>query len=242
MHDKNAYAKIFFGKKITTKRPKIAFRVKKMKQTTENIFNELLQRYPALADASKDINAAFVLLYECIERGNKILICGNGGSASDSEHIVGELMKSFKKKRAIKQDVKSRLEKNGARANMLANVLEGAIPAIALTSHPSLTTAFSNDNNPVAVYAQQLYGLGNNGDVLICLSTSGNSENCVLAAEVAKASDIKIVSLTGQKQSALSEISDVCIRVPETQTYKVQELHLPVYHCLCAMLEEEYFD
>ena len=169
------------------------------------------------------------------------MVCGNGGSAADCEHIVGELMKKFKKPRAIKKDVYGKLKQYGKEGELLCETLEGDLRAISLTSHISLSTAFSNDKNPSVTYAQQLYGLADSGDVLLAISTSGNFENCVLAAITGKCMGVKVVSLTGEKDSRLGEISNVTIKVPETETYRVQELHLPVYHCLCAMLEEELF-
>ena len=168
-------------------------------------------------------------------------MCGNGGSAADSEHIVGELMKKFKKPREIESVIAKKLATFGTEGEKLAGVLEGALPAISLTSHIALSTAFANDKEPTAAFAQQVYGLGVCGDVLICISTSGNSENCYLAAITAKAKWIKVISLTGKTEGKLSSVSDVTVFAPETETYKVQEFHLPIYHALCAMLEEEFF-
>lgn len=212
-----------------------------MKTTTCEIVNELVDRYPVLAETRQDVEQAFDTLQKAVADGKKILVCGNGGSASDSEHIVGELMKCFKKARPIDTMVAQNLQSYGEEGQLLQNVLEGTVRAIALTSHSALSTAFSNDKCPDAVFAQQLYGLGDSGDVLICLSTSGNSKNCVLASVVAKAKGMSVVAFTGHKESKLSALADVAIRVGETETFKVQELHLPVYHCLCAMLEEENF-
>ena len=212
-----------------------------MKDTTAKILEELTERYPRLAVCKKDVEKAFELLCETYRKGKKLLVCGNGGSAADSEHIVGELMKSFKKKRPIPESEKALLSETEEDAKLCA-ALEGGLPAISLTSHLSLSTAFANDNEPSAVFAQQLYVLGEKGDCFLAISTSGNSKNCAYAARVAKLKGIPMVAMTGEKASVLSERSDVCIRVPETETYKVQELHLPVYHCLCAMLEEEFFD
>ncbi len=211
-----------------------------MKETTKKILEDLLEKYPALSACEKDIAATFTLLADTYRGGNKLLLCGNGGSAADCEHIVGELMKSFKKKRPIPAEEKSVLCRT-AEGEALAETLEGGLKAISLTSHLALSTAFANDKQPLAVFAQQLYVLGDRGDALICISTSGNSKNCVYAATVARLKGISVISLTGEKESALSECSDICVRVPETETYKIQELHLPVYHALCAMLEEELF-
>lgn len=212
-----------------------------MKTETKNILEELVKRYPALNGVKEEIGKAFLLLNEAVRSGHKILICGNGGSAADSEHIVGELLKSFKKKRPISSDVYAKLAEFGEEGKKLQTVLEGSIRAISLTSHLALSTAFANDKEPSAVFAQQLFGLADAGDVLIAISTSGNSENCVLAATLAKTMGVSVVSMTGKKESRLFALGDVTIRVPETETYRIQELHLPVYHALCAMLEEENF-
>lgn len=212
-----------------------------MKQSTVKILDELCARYFALLPLRENIENAFNLMFNAAKSEKKILVCGNGGSAADSEHIVGELMKSFKKPRKIDGDVYEKLNAYGDEGKRLQSVLEGAIGAVSLTSHISLTTAFANDKEPTAAFAQQLYGLGKKGDCLVCISTSGNSENCVLAAIVAKTKGISVVSLTGERESKLSALSDVTLRVPETETFKVQELQLPIYHCLCAMLEEETF-
>ncbi len=212
-----------------------------MQKQTQEILNELCARYPSLVNMREKINAAYETLFSAAQKGGKIFVCGNGGSAADSEHIVGELMKSFKKRRKIKDDVYSALGAYGENGQELRDVLEGTIPSISLTSHLSLSTAFSNDKEPTAAFAQQLYGLADKNDALICISTSGNSKNCVLAATVAKAMGLNVICMTGERESELSKISDVALRVPETETFKVQELHLPVYHCLCAMLEEQIF-
>lgn len=212
-----------------------------MKQTTQIIFDELFTRYPALNVCKSDVLKCFELMQETYLNGGKVLVCGNGGSAADSEHIVGELMKNFKKCRKPDEDVINRLE-DCEESQKLKKVLEGNLPAIALTSHLSLTTAYSNDKEPSAVFAQQLLGLGENGDTFIAISTSGNSLNCVYACLVAKAKGLKTVALTGKKESRLSALSDVAVKVPEIETFKIQEYHLPVYHTLCAMLEEENFD
>lgn len=212
-----------------------------MKETTLNLLKDLLLRYPVLEGEKDDIIKLFNIINECYDKGKKLLICGNGGSAADSEHIVGELMKSFNKPRRIRKEISEKLKKYGEEGEMLSETLEGSLRAISLTSHLSLSTAFSNDKEPKAAFAQQLYGLADEGDVLLLLSTSGNSENCVLAAITAKAMGLKVISLTGEKKSRLSDISDITVRVPEIETHKIQELHLPVYHTICAMLEEERF-
>ena len=212
-----------------------------MKESTKNILTELVARYPALSVAEADIEAAFCTLKTCYENGGRVYLCGNGGSTSDCEHIVGELMKCFKKKRPVCADFAAALKEQGALGEELANYLEGGLPAISLCGHSPLTFAYLNDTNPMLTFAQQLSVMGQRGDVLIALSTSGNSKNCVYAAIVAKAKGLKTVFLGGGNGGKLKDMADVSIIVPEKETYKVQELHLPVYHCLCAMLEEEFF-
>ena len=213
-----------------------------MKRSTLAILDELETRYPTLSRLRESILNAYSIIEETYKRGGKLLLCGNGGSAADSEHVVGELLKSFKKCRKIDEDVYEALDNFGENGVLLKNTLEGSLRAISLTSHLSLTTAFANDKEPSVVFAQQLYGLADKGDVLVAFSTSGNSKNCVLAATLAKVMGVKVISFTGEKISKLSALSDVNINVPETETYKIQELHLPIYHALCAMLEEEFFN
>jgi len=174
--------------------------------------------------------------------GRKLLVSGNGGSASDSEHIVGELMKEFKLKRRVFSDQAAALKEiDPELGQTLAEGLQGALPAISLTGHSSLITAFMNDAMPELVFAQQVNGYGKAGDVYLGISTSGNSKNVLYAAVNAKAKGLKVIGLTGSMENKLMKFADVCIRVPETETYKIQELHLPVYHCLCMMLEERFF-
>lgn len=200
------------------------------------ILTELLQRYPVLEICKDDIYNAYDLFVNCYDNGGKILCCGNGGSAADCDHFVGELMKGFLKSRPLSDEEKNRFDDR-----FIADNLQKGLPAISLCAHSALMTAFSNDAVPSLIFAQQVYAYAEKRDVLLCFSTSGNSENIVFAAKAAKAADIKIVSVTGEKESALSGISDVCIRLPETETFKIQELTLPVYHCLAAMIEDKYF-
>ena len=206
------------------------------------ILNDLVSRYPQLEVCKKDVAKAFAVLSESYHNHGKLLICGNGGSAADAEHIVGELMKGFKSPRHLDEVSQSRLKNvDSGLGDLLAKSLQGALPAIALDGHPALSTAYMNDCDPLMCFAQQVNGYGREGDVLLGISTSGNSKNVIYAAITAKARGLKVIGLTGAKESRLSELADVCIHVPETETYKVQELHLPVYHCLCLMLEEEFF-
>lgn len=199
------------------------------------IIDELYFRYPELKPCEAAITGAFDILLECFRHGGKVLVCGNGGSASDSEHIVGELLKKFKKHRDIDGVVAAKLPPG------LACKLEGSLPAISLVSMSGIITAFANDVAWETAFAQQVYGLGKAGDVLIALSTSGNSANCVNAALVAKAKGMKVISMTGEGGGRLGIEADAAIAVPERETYKIQELHLPVYHALCAAIEEELF-
>lgn len=202
----------------------------------------LKARYPQLEQCMDDIQKTFDVLHECYAKGRKLLVCGNGGSAADSEHIVGELMKEFRLKRKVFASQAEAMKAiHPEMGQYLAENLQGALPAIALTGHSALSTAFMNDAESVLVFAQQVNGYGKPGDVFMGISTSGNSANVVYAAITAKARGLKVIGLTGEKESKLSALADVCIRVPETETYRIQELHLPVYHCLCLMLEECFF-
>ena len=206
-----------------------------MKDSTKQIFDELYDRYPALTVCRDEIAKAFDALYATVESKGCVFTCGNGGSASDSEHIVGELLKKFKKHRDIEGTIAAKLPPG------LASKLEGSVAAVSLVSMTGIITAFANDVAWETAFAQQLYGLGKPGDTLIALSTSGNSANCVNAALVAKAKGIKVVAMTGAGGGRLAGVADATIAVPEKETYKIQEYHLPVYHALCAALEEEAF-
>lgn len=204
--------------------------------------DELAKRYTVLDVCKNEILLAYELLAEAYSNGRKLLVCGNGGSASDSEHIVGELMKEFKLKRKVYASQADTLRKiDTEMGTILAENLQGALPAICLTGHSALTTAFMNDANADLIFAQQVNGYGKVGDVFLGISTSGNSKNVLYAAITAKSKGLKVIGLTGAKDCKLMEYADVCIRVPETETYKIQELHLPVYHCLCLMLEDKFF-
>ncbi len=204
--------------------------------------NHLIESYPQLIVCRDDMMKAYDLLEEAYRASRKLLVCGNGGSASDSEHIVGELMKEFKLKRKVYSDHAAVLKEiDPELGQTLAEHLQGALPAISLTGHSSLQTAYMNDAVPELVFAQQVNGYGKPGDVFLGISTSGNSKNVLYAAVNAKAKGLKVIGLTGAKENKLMKYADVCIRVPETETYKIQELHLPVYHCLCLMLEDHFF-
>lgn len=202
----------------------------------------LIKRYPQLESAEAEIIEAYLILEECYKNSGKLLIAGNGGSAADSEHIVGELMKGFKHPRELSDEQKNKLiSVNEELGTTLAENLQGALPAIALTGHPALSTAYMNDCEPLLCFAQQVNGFGNAGDAFLGISTSGNSKNVIYAAVTAKAKGMKVIGLTGAKDSELSKIADVCIKAPETETYMIQELHLPIYHCLCLMLEDKFW-
>ncbi len=193
--------------------------------------------------AKPDIERAKEAIIKAFETGGKLLLCGNGGSCADCEHIVGELMKGFMRKRELPEEKKLEMIKN---ADFIDREwlcqLQGGLPAISLPSAAALNTAFCNDVNPELIYAQQLMGLGKSGDALLCISTSGNSKNVCAAATVGRALGITVIGLTGKSGGRLKEIADICICVPETETYKVQELHLPVYHYICAEAEKYFFD
>lgn len=215
-----------------------------MEERVAKYLNLLITRYPTLKECKDDILKAYKVLEDCYNNGNKLLIAGNGGSCADSQHIVGELMKGFKLPRKCSKEFAEKLIKvDAVRGAELAERLQGGLPAIALTEHQALNTAYVNDvaNGGLLTYAQQVYGYGKAGDVLLGISTSGNSKNVMNAVTVAKALDIKVIGLTGAKGGELASSADVAIKVPEAETYMIQELHLPVYHCLCLMLEEKFF-
>ena len=202
----------------------------------------LLLRYPSLEKMREDIISAYLIMEECFEHDGKLLIAGNGGSAADSEHIAGELMKRFKIPRPITSDLADKLRKvDLIRGESLTKNLERGLIAIPLVSQEALITAYINDVDSSSVFAQQLLGLGRLGDVYLAISTSGNSENIIRAAIVARALGIKVIGLTGVKGGELAEFADVCVKVPFDETYMIQELHLPIYHCWCLMLEERFF-
>ncbi|MDE6667056.1 MAG: SIS domain-containing protein [Clostridia bacterium] len=204
----------------------------------------LIERYPSLSVCKAEIIKAYNVLEECYTNGNKLLIAGNGGSCADAEHIVGELMKGFKLKRGCPAQFAEKLKNiDNTRGAELAESLQGGLPAIALDGHQALNTAFINDvaGGGLLTYAQQVYGYGKAGDVLLGISTSGNSKNVMNATVVARALGIKVIGLTGANGGELATVADVAIKVPSTETYMIQELHLPVYHTLCLMLEEHFF-
>lgn len=207
------------------------------------MLDELIKRYPILERVREDIEAVYGILERCYENGGKLLIAGNGGSAADAEHIVGELMKGFVKRRPVTEEMKEALEKaDPVRGKELSEKLQGGLPAIALVDHAALSTAFANDVDGMLSYAQQVNGYGKPGDVFLGISTSGNAENVMYAAVTAKAKGMQVVGLTGKDGGKLAGIADAAVIVPEIETYKIQELHLPVYHALCLMLEHRFYE
>ena len=193
-----------------------------------------MKRYPMLVGMREEIELVFEMIKDSYEKGGKLLVCGNGGSAADSDHIVGELMKGFYKQRKLPAAEKIRFGEQGEK-------LQGALPAIALSQHSALSTAFLNDVDPEMVFAQQVYGYGVEDDVFLGLSTSGNSVNVISAAKVAAAKGMKVIAMTGKDGGAMRELCDVCLIVPAQMTADIQEFHLPIYHALCAMLEDYFF-
>ena len=213
-----------------------------LEQGIQKHIDLLLERYPKLGVTKKDIIDAYLIMEECYEHDGKLLIAGNGGSAADSEHIAGELMKRFKTPRPISAEFAEKLKQIDLdRGSRLAENLECSLMAIPLVAHEALTTAYINDVDGLGVFAQQLFGYGREGDVFLGISTSGNSKNVINATVVARALGIKVIGLTGKDGGELAEAADVAVKVPETETYMIQELHLPIYHCWCLMLEDKFF-
>lgn len=213
-----------------------------MEEKVQVRLEELIERYPKLQGEKDNIAKAYEIMVESYAQGGKLLIAGNGGSASDSEHIVGELMKAFVLPRKLPDEYQNRLKEADAELGKeLADKLQGALPAIAVVDHVALSTAYLNDVDPMLGFAQQVNGYGVEGDVFLGISTSGNSKNVLYACTVAKAKGMKVIGLTGGNGGKLKDMADVAIVVPEKETFKIQELHLPVYHALCLMLEERFF-
>ncbi len=201
---------------------------------------KLMQNYPQLKLTRETIEEAYEQMRLCYLAKGKLMFCGNGGSAADCEHIVGELMKEYRISRAIPREFAEQLKRYGAKDEMLQNIM-GALPAVTLTSNTGFFTAFCNDNDAEYVFAQQVYGLGRENDILFVLTTSGNSPNIINASIMARAMGIKVIALTGSGGGKMKEYADILIDVPEKETARVQELHLPVYHALCGMLEEYFY-
>ena len=216
-----------------------------MKKDLRHFIDLLIKRYPALKECDESIVITYDVLEKCFSTGHKLLIAGNGGSSADAEHIAGELMKSFKLPRKCSAEFTNELLKvDSVRGEEIANKLQGGLPTIVLSNHQGLNTAFINDvsNGGEYVFSQQVYVYGKPGDVFLAISTSGNSKNIINAATVAKAMGLTVVGLTGKNGGELISLTDVAILVPSFETFMVQELHLPIYHCLCLMLEENFFN
>ncbi len=206
------------------------------------MLKELLERYPVLQSCKDDIVKATDAIISCYENGGKVLLCGNGGSAADCDHIVGELMKGFLKMRPLSDSKKAKMKQNCELLDdELLSSLQGALPAVSLPSITALNTAFCNDIEPELIYAQSLISLGNQNDILISISTSGNSKNVFAASKVAKGLGVKVIALTGKTGGKLKDVADISICAPENETFKIQELHLPIYHYICAEVENHFF-
>ena len=201
----------------------------------------MLKRYPALNICENDIQKAYELIKESYQNGGKLLVCGNGGSAADSGHIVGELMKGFMLRRELPEDIRQKIKDSASHGDYISQNLQGALPAISLISESPLISAYANDVAADMVFAQQVYGHARVGDCLICISTSGNAKNVLYAAETAKAVGMKTIALTGELGGELKKVCDVSICAPSSVTPEIQEYHLPIYHTLCVMLEEAFF-
>jgi D-sedoheptulose 7-phosphate isomerase len=206
------------------------------------ILNDLVARYPVLECCREQIRLAADILVESYSNDGKLLTAGNGGSAADAEHIVGEMMKTFRIQKTLPEGyAEALIATDREMGNVLRTHLQGALPAIALDGHISLSTAYMNDCEPLLCFAQQVNGYGRPGDVLLGISTSGNSRNVLYAAVAAKARGMKVIGLTGARDNRLEKYADVCIKAPSTETYKIQELHLPIYHCICQMVEKHFY-
>lgn len=213
-----------------------------MKTTTRNIIDNLIIRYPALVECKKDMLTAVKLLIDCYQKRGKLLVCGNGGSAADAQHIVGELMKGFilprKLSKTLQENIQTAFPES---SSYFVDNLQCALPAISLLGENALISAYSNDKAPDLLFAQQVLGLGDKGDVLLAISTSGNSKNVLYACQVAKIKEMKVIGLAGGNGGKMKELCDTTICVPSKETYLVQEYHLPVYHAVCLALENEFF-
>lgn len=202
----------------------------------------LFSRYPELNEIKESINQTFTIIKNAFSSGKKLFVCGNGGSASDAEHIVGELMKGFLLKRELpKNEQQKFIDMFGDVGKDIASKLQQGFPAIALTGHPSLSTAFNNDVDASLTFSQQLYSMAESNDVLLAISTSGNSDNVVKCLQTAKVLGVKTIILTGRDGGVAAKLADCAVIAPSNETYIIQEFHLPIYHALCAALEEEFY-
>ena len=213
-----------------------------MKKSTKILIENLIMRFPKLSNCKEEIENSILEIVDCYKNNGKLLICGNGGSASDSLHMVGELMKSFVLPRKLENKYIDKIKNIFPQeAEYFISNLQSSLPAIALVSEISLITAYSNDNNSELVFAQQVLGYGNEEDILIAISTSGNSKNVIYASQISKIKGMKVISFTGKFGGKLKEISDININVEEEETYIIQEYHLPIYHTICLGVEKEMF-
>lgn len=215
-----------------------------MKESTKQKVTELIERYPVLAACRQDLEAAVAIICEGYRSRHKLIVCGNGGSASDAEHIVGELMKGFLLPRKLDKAMEEKIRAVCPdEADYFMENLQGALPALSMVNQVSLNTAFANDQAPDLSFAQQLLGMGDEGDVLLAISTSGNSTNVIYALQMAKVKGVKTIALTGKSGGKIKsrQLAEVCICVPDDETFRIQELHLPVYHMLCLAAEHEFF-
>ena len=208
---------------------------------SDELLTKLLEAHPRLAACRDEIAAARDHLVKAYEQGHKLLLCGNGGSAADCEHIAGELLKGFERRRPLRAETKERLASQGAEGRVLAEGLQQALPALSLVGHVSLATAFANDVDARLVFAQLVTAWGSPGDVLLAISTSGEARNVILAARAARALGLVTIGLTGRDGGGLGSLCDVWVRVPAASTAEAQELHVPVYHYLCRALEARFF-
>lgn len=207
------------------------------------MLDQLLRRYPSLEECKEETEKAIRAVIACYQRGGKLLLCGNGGSCADCDHIVGELMKGFLKLRPLSEEKKAEMKQNcDSVDDGILDKLQGGLPAVSLPSITAFNSAFCNDVDPELIYAQSVLSLANQNDILIGISTSGNAKNVLAAAKIAKALGIYVIGLTGKKGGMLKKTADVCICAPETETYKIQELHMPIYHAICAAVEAYFWD
>ena len=208
----------------------------------KEIITRLTERYPVIDELAGKITESAEAIIKCYQDGGKVLVCGNGGSCASSDHIVGEMMKSFELKRPVEQKLKEKLEAiAGDRGKYLGSKLEKGLPAISLNAHSALITAIANDTDASLIFAQQVTGYGNRGDILIAISCSGNSQNVIDAIITARAKELKVIGLSGATGGKMKQYCDILLNVPETGTALVQELHLPVYHAICLVVEDHFF-
>lgn len=215
-----------------------------MKESTSELFRIWETENPALSDRIPELQECVDKICRCYMNGGKLLVCGNGGSASDSEHIVGELMKGFRKKRPLEEKKIKHISEivHDEEKNFIVSNLQEGLPAISLVSHSALMTAFINDVEPKMIFAQQVIGYGKEEDIFLGLSTSGNSQNVLYGAKIAKSLEMEVISMTGSNDSMLSKVSDITLKSTQTETYKVQEEHIKFYHLICAAVENEFFE